>query len=137
LPHDTLIFMSPATPKRTILVADDDPQILQMVATHLAGQGYKVLQAKDGVEAVRCAQKEHPDLVVLDVMMPQMNGWEVARALRADPKSKDIGIVMLTAIGENINQLASPMYGADAVVDKPFDFAELRKKIESVFALRK
>ena len=121
----------------TILVADDDPQILSMVAMRLGSRGYKVLEARDGAEAMKLAHAEPPDLVVLDVMMPQMNGWEVARALRQDPKLKEVGIVMLTAIGEHINELTSPLYGADEYIDKPFDFTDLEQKVASVMKKRR
>ena len=121
----------------TILVADDDPQILSMVAMRLGSKGYKVLEARDGAEAMRLARAERPDLVVLDVMMPQMNGWEVARALRQDPQLREVGIVMLTAIGEHINELTSPLYGADEYIDKPFDFTDLEKKVAQVIAKRR
>ena len=121
----------------TILVADDDPQILSMVAMRLGSRGYKVLEARDGAEAMKLAHAERPDLVVLDVMMPQMNGWEVARALRQDPGLKEVGIVMLTAIGEHINELTSPLYGADEYIDKPFDFNDLEQKVASVLKKRR
>jgi len=75
--------------------------------------------------------------VLLDVMMPGKNGWEVARELRSDPTMTDTGIVMLTAIGEKVNEMTSPLYGADAHVDKPFDFGELETKIASVILKRK
>ena len=78
-----------------------------------------------------------PDLVVLDVMMPRKNGWEVARELRADPQLHDVGIVMLTAIGEKINEMTSPLYGADEYVDKPFDFADLESRIRRVLEAKK
>jgi DNA-binding response OmpR family regulator len=124
-------------PLGTVLVADDDPQILSMVAMRLGSRGYKVIEARDGAEAMKLCRAERPDLVVLDVMMPQMNGWEVARALRQDPVLKEVGIVMLTAIGEHINELTSPLYGADEYIDKPFDFTDLEKKVASVMAKRK
>src|SRR5215475_7429493 len=123
--------------KCTILVADDDPQILSMVAMRLESRGYTVLSARDGDEALQLARSRRPDLVVLDVMMPQMNGWEVARALRQDPQLQKVGIVMLTAIGEHINELTSPLYGADEYIDKPFDFTDLEKKVGLVIAKRK
>src|SRR5215467_13110710 len=121
----------------TILIADDDPQILAMVALRLGKKGYRVLEARDGGEALRLARAEHPDVVVLDVMMPNLNGWEVARALRSEADLKSIGIVMLTAIGERINELTSPLYGADDYVDKPFSFEDLENKVQSVLEKRR
>jgi DNA-binding response OmpR family regulator len=81
-------------------------------------------------------RKHHPDLVILDVMMPGMNGWEVAKELRHDARFKDLGIIMLTAIGEKINEMTSPIYGADEFIDKPFEFDDLEAKIKSVLAKR-
>ena len=121
-----------AQKKPTILVADDDPQILTMLGIRLAKRGYRVLEAADGLQTLEKAREHNPDLVLLDVMMPGKNGWEVAKELRADEQLKNIGIVMLTAIGERVNEMTSPLYGADDYVDKPFDFDALEKKIKKV-----
>src|SRR6516162_8094129 len=118
--------------KPVILVADDDPQILTMLGIRLAKKGYQILEAVDGLQTIAMARQHHPDLVLLDVMMPGKNGWEVAKELRSDDQLKNIGIVMLTAIGELVNEMTSPLYGADAYVDKPFDFADLENKIKKV-----
>jgi DNA-binding response OmpR family regulator len=118
--------------KPTILIADDDPQILTMLGIRLAKKGYTIIEASDGLQTLKQARENHPDLVLLDVMMPGKNGWEVAKELRSDDELKNIGIVMLTAIGEKVNELTSPLYGADAYVDKPFDFNDLEKKIKTI-----
>ena len=118
--------------KQRILIADDDPQILTMLGIRLSKRGYQVLEAADGLQTLEKAREHNPDLVLLDVMMPGKNGWEVAKELRADDQLKNIGIVMLTAIGERVNEMTSPLYGADAYVDKPFDFADLENKIKKV-----
>ncbi|HEY7956300.1 MAG: response regulator transcription factor [Polyangia bacterium] len=120
------------TKKPVILVADDDPQILTMLGIRLSKRGYQVVEAADGLQTLDKARQEHPDLVLLDVMMPGKNGWEVAKELRADEELRNVGIVMLTAIGERVNEMTSPLYGADAYVDKPFDFADLEAKIKKV-----
>jgi DNA-binding response OmpR family regulator len=119
---------------KKILVVDDDPEILGMLDIRLGKRGYHVISAADGEQALEQARKEKPSLVVLDVMMPRMNGWEVARALRQDPATHDIKIVMLTAIGAQMNEMTSPLYGVDAYLDKPFQFAELEKKIDELLA---
>jgi DNA-binding response OmpR family regulator len=121
-----------ASKKFTILVADDDPQILTMLGIRLSKKGYQVLEAADGLQTLSKARQHKPDLVLLDVMMPGKNGWEVAKELRADEELRNVGIVMLTAIGERVNEMTSPLYGADAYVDKPFDFAYLEAKIKKV-----
>jgi DNA-binding response OmpR family regulator len=125
-----------ATKKPIILVADDDPQILTMLSIRLGKRGFTVLEAADGLQTLRMAREEKPDIVLLDVMMPGKNGWEVAKELRADEDLQNIGIVMLTAIGERVNEMTSPLYGADAYVDKPFDFADLEAKIKKVLEER-
>nr|HEX4315641.1 response regulator [Kofleriaceae bacterium] len=112
-----------------ILVVDDDPEILSMLGTRLQKRGYRVSTASDGNEAISLATKELPDIVLLDVMMPGKSGWEVARTLRQDPATHKIKIVMVTAIGAAVNEMTSPLYGADAHVDKPFEFEKLEKVI--------
>lgn len=121
-----------ATKKPVILIADDDPEILTMLGIRLSKKGYEVLEAVDGNQTLSLAHDHHPDLVLLDVMMPGKNGWEVAKELRADDSFANVGIVMLTAIGEKVNEMTSPLYGADAYVDKPFDFSDLEAKIKRV-----
>lgn len=113
----------------SILVVDDDPEIVLMLSTRLGKRGYKVSTASDGKSAIEQVRKDPPDLVLLDVMMPGKSGWEVARALKQDPSTSSIKIVMVTAIGEQVNEITSPLYGADAHIDKPFEFERLEKVI--------
>jgi DNA-binding response OmpR family regulator len=127
----------PGPTDATILVADDDPEILSLVARLLSKRGYQVLEAQDGLEALELARSKRPDLVILDVMMPGKNGWEVAKALRHDEQTKDIGILILTAIGGTMNEMTSPIYGADDHLDKPFEFPELETRIGRVLAKRR
>jgi DNA-binding response OmpR family regulator len=122
--------------KARILVADDDPEILTLLSLRLKSRGYEVIEASDGEKALEAARGRQPDLVILDVMMPQKNGWEVARELKHDPMTKPIGIIVLTAIGEKMNEITSPLYGADEYVDKPFEFEHLEKVIEKVLERR-
>jgi DNA-binding response OmpR family regulator len=125
-----------ASKKPIILVADDDPQILTMLGIRLSKKGYEILEASDGLQTLKLARQHRPDLVLLDVMMPGKNGWEVAKELRSDEELRNVGIVMLTAIGEKVNELTSPLYGADAFIDKPFDFTDLEAKIKAVLEER-
>ena len=113
----------------SLLVVDDDPEIVNMLATRLGKRGYKVSTASDGNRALEIARREKPDLVLLDVMMPGKSGWEVARALKQDPLTQNVKIVMVTAIGEKTNEITAPIYGADAHVDKPFEFDKLERVI--------
>ena len=121
-----------AKPHKTILVVDDDPEILSMLQARFEHRKYKVLTASDGKEALAVAKRSRPDLMILDVMMPSKNGWEVARALKQDPITEGIKVVMLTAIGEQMNEMTSPLYGADAHFDKPFNFNELEATVEKL-----
>ena len=113
----------------SILIVDDDPEIVAMLTTRLRHRGYKVATASDGHRALELAKREKPDLMLLDVMMPGKSGWEVARALKQDAATQSIKIVMVTAIGEQVNEITSPLYGADAHIDKPFEFERLEKVI--------
>lgn len=119
-----------------VLVADDDPSMLTLVAQHARTLGYQVIEASDGEEAWELARKHLPDLIVLDVMMPGMNGWEVCRKVREDVALAHTGVVMLTGMGESLNALTSPLYGADEYIDKPFEFAELDEKIQATLEKR-
>jgi len=124
-------------PKAVVLVADDDPEILSLLSIRLNRAGYTVVEAVDGEQTLARVREHYPDVVVLDVMMPGKNGWEVAKELRHDARFKNIGIIMLTAIGEKINEMTSPLYGADAYIDKPFEFADLEAKIKQILDKRK
>ncbi|MBX3258353.1 MAG: response regulator [Labilithrix sp.] len=122
-----------------VLVADDEPSMLELVARHLRTMSdpkLEVIQASDGEEAWRLAQEHLPDLVVLDVMMPGMSGWEVCRKIREDIGLAHTGVVMLTGIGENLNQMTSPLYGADAYIDKPFEFEDFDDKVRDTLKSR-
>jgi CheY-like chemotaxis protein len=121
--------MSKAQQGASILVVDDDPEILAMLSTRLQNRGYAISSASDGHSALELATRDKPDLVLLDVMMPGKSGWEVARALKQDPSTQGIKIVMVTAIGAQVNEITSPIYGADAHIDKPFEFEQLEKVI--------
>jgi CheY-like chemotaxis protein len=112
-----------------ILVVDDDPEIVTMLSMRLSKRGYTVSTASDGHKAIELTKKELPDVVLLDVMMPGKSGWEVARAIKQDPATHAVKIVMVSAIGEKTNEITAPIYGADAHVDKPFEFEHLERVI--------
>src|SRR4051812_27929066 len=124
-----------ATP--VVLVADDEPGMLALVGQHIKTMGYRVLEASDGEQAWSLAQEHLPDLVILDVMMPGMSGWEVCRKIREDIALAHTAIIMLTGIGENLNELTSPLYGADSYIDKPFAFPELDEKVRGALTKRR
>ncbi|GAC1351892.1 MAG: hypothetical protein NVS3B20_18390 [Polyangiales bacterium] len=120
-----------------ILVADDDPDMLALVTRHLRSMKCTVVEATDGELALDLGRKEVPDLFILDVMMPGRSGWEVCKAIREDPELRDCAVIVLTGIGEQLNSLTSPLYGADASIDKPFEFPELDFKIRKVLSERR
>jgi DNA-binding response OmpR family regulator len=123
--------------KTVVLVADDEPSTLAMVSSHLRSKGFSVLEASDGDQAWELAHEHLPHLVVLDVMMPGMSGWEVCRKIREAVSLAHTGVVMLTGIGENLNEMTSPLYGADAHIDKPFAFSDLDAKLSQTLRRRK
>lgn len=118
----------------TILVADDDVELLAILVQHLRSRKCKIVEARDGNEALDLARKHKPAVMILDVMMPGLSGWEVAKRVRDDKDLAHTGIIVLTAIGETLNALTSPLYGADAQLDKPFEFATLDEKIDELIA---
>ena len=125
-----------ATPARTILVADDDLHILSLVRNYFRKRDFHVLEASDGDEAMELILENEPVLVILDVMMPGQTGWEVCRSIRENERLSQTGVIMLTGIGERLNEMTSPLYGADAYVDKPFEFSELERLVTEVLAKR-
>jgi DNA-binding response OmpR family regulator len=122
-----------------VLVADDEPAMREMVADHLRqirSPKLDVIVAENGEQALEIARDRLPDLVVLDVMMPEMSGWEVCKRIREDISLAHTAVLMLTGIGEKVNELTSPLYGADAHIDKPFEFGDLDDKVRETLAAR-
>jgi DNA-binding response OmpR family regulator len=122
-----------------VLVADDEPTMLELVSRHLRSMDepkLEVIEASDGDKAWELALDRLPDLVVLDVMMPGMSGWEVCRKIRQDVRLAHTGVLMLTGIGESLNETTSPLFGADEYIDKPFDFEKLDEKIVHILEKR-
>lgn len=117
----------------TVVVADDEPAMLSLVASHMKRLGFTVHEASDGAAAWKLVQDKLPDLVMLDVMMPEMSGWEVARAIKAKGAAngalEHTPVLMLTGIGERLNAMNSPLFAADGWLDKPFEFVTLDEKI--------
>src|SRR5688572_7686328 len=112
-----------------ILIAEDDPEILAMLSTRLSRRAARVIEVQDGDAAITEAERHRPDLVILDVMLPGRSGWEVCRHLRQSETNRQAGIIMVTAIGETLNEMTAGLYGADAFLDKPFEFDELDREI--------
>jgi two-component system alkaline phosphatase synthesis response regulator PhoP len=112
-----------------ILVVDDDPGIVKLVRAYLEQVGFEVAVAYDGKKAMQIARNDRPDLVILDLMLPEMDGWDVCRALR---KESDVPIIMLTARVEESDKLIGLELGADDYVTKPFSPRELVARVRSV-----
>lgn len=122
---------APAEARPVVLVVDDAFEILLMVEMALE-RDYKVITARDGVEALEVVERRHPDLIVLDVMMPRMSGYDVCRALREDPDTALIPILMLSARGEKANIKQGLTAGADDYLPKPFDPEELLLRVKAL-----
>ena len=115
-----------------ILVVDDDPQIVRLVRSYLEKDGFSVLTAGDGDAALHLLRAEHPDLVVLDLMLPRRDGLEVTRIVRADPTLAATPILMLTARVEEIDRIVGLELGADDYVTKPFNPREITARVKAI-----
>jgi two-component system alkaline phosphatase synthesis response regulator PhoP len=115
-----------------ILVVDDDREIIRLLRASLEQAGYEVLVANDGEMALHMLRREHPDLVVLDLMLPDREGWEVTRVMRGDASLADTPVIMLTARVEHQERIAGLELGADDYVTKPFHPGELLARIRAV-----
>lgn len=118
-----------------ILVVEDDPNILKLLPSDLELEGYTVFTAKDGIEGLDRARTLKPDLLILDIMLPQMNGYDVCRALRKD--GSEIPIIMLTAKGQEADKVIGLDMGADDYVTKPFGGMELLARVKALLRRHK
>jgi DNA-binding response OmpR family regulator len=117
--------------QRSVLIVDDEPTIAEVVARYLERAGYRTRVAGDGVQALRAAAEQRPDLVVLDLMLPGIDGLRVMRRLR-DQDSEPIGVILLTAKGEEADRVIGLRFGADDYVVKPFSPVELVARVDAV-----
>src|SRR3981081_3527994 len=113
----------------TVLVADDEKNILQLARMYLQAEGFTVETASNGREALEKVRQAKPDLLVLDLMMPEVDGWEVCRRLRQD---RDLPIIMLTARGDDVDKIVGLEIGADDYMTKPFNARELVARVTAV-----
>jgi DNA-binding response OmpR family regulator len=120
---------------KTILLADDEAYLRLLVHTTLADPAYRILEATDGNQALAMARTEHPDLLVLDWMMPGLSGLAVAQALRQDSATADIPIIMLTAKGQDIDRAQGQALAPQAYLVKPFSPLELLAKVQAILGV--
>lgn len=117
---------------KTILVADDEPYVLRSLEFILKKEGYRVLTATDGLEALDKTRAELPDLVFLDIQMPRMDGNAVCQSLRQDPATRDLHIIMITAKGQEADRLEALGSGADEFVTKPYSPRKLLDRVREI-----
>jgi DNA-binding response OmpR family regulator len=120
----------------SVLIADDDASILRALRFLMQREGHDVRTAADGEQALAEIERQRPDVVLLDLMMPKGNGYEVCRMLRANRSYDDVRIVMLTAKGREADQRVGMALGADAYITKPFAIAEVTACVKDVLARR-
>lgn len=120
-----------ASVKQKILVVDDEPEAVELVAFNLKQAGYEPIAAADGAEALAKARAKSPNLIVLDLMLPEMSGLEVCKTLRRDPATAGIPIIMLTAKAAEIDRVLGLELGADDYITKPFSLAILRARVNA------
>ncbi len=118
--------------KKRILVVDDEPELVELIETRLKAAGYETLVAHDGQEALDKARQEKPDLIVLDLMLPKIDGYKVCRMLKFDEKYKKIPIIMLTARAQQSDEKLGLEIGADGFITKPFQHEIILAKIKSL-----
>jgi DNA-binding response OmpR family regulator len=116
-------------PDAKVLLVDDDPVILKLLQVNFEMEGYTVMTAADGVEGLERARSERPDIILLDIMMPRMDGLQVTQALKDDESTKDIPIILLSAKAQASDIQAGRDMGADDYLTKPFDPLELLERV--------
>ena len=124
--------MSMQTSKASVLIVEDEPDIAEVIRYNLSRAGYRVRNTLDGEEGLIMIKEEKPDVLILDWMLPSVSGLEICRALRRQKDTRDIGIIMLTARGEELDRVQGLESGADDYISKPFSPAELVARVASV-----
>lgn len=117
---------------KKILVVDDEPNIIKVVESRLSANGYEVIAASDGQLALDLARREKPDLIILDLMLPKIDGFKVCRMLKFDEKYKKIPIIMFTSRAQESDEKLGFEVGADAYITKPYDAEVLLEKIRGL-----
>ena len=115
-----------------ILIVDDEQDIVELVSYNLEKEGFKTVKAFDGEAALKMVKLQKPDLIILDLMLPKMNGLDVCRAIRRDPETVSLPIIMLTAKGDEVDKIIGLENGADDYITKPFSIKELIARVRSI-----
>lgn len=115
-----------------ILVVDDEEYIQHILNFSFGAEGYEVITAADGEEAIKIAKTQKPDIIVLDIMMPKMDGYEACKKLKADPQTRGIPVILLTAKGREVDRKLGSQVGADDYVVKPFSPGRLIERVEGI-----
>ncbi|MCH6559510.1 diguanylate cyclase [candidate division KSB1 bacterium] len=123
-------------PSSRILVVDDVPVNIQLLVTYLAAEGYDVVSAKDGHDAMKAVKEHQPDLILLDVMMPKMNGFKVCEVIKSDDATKFIPVILVTALNELEDKVKGMNSGADDFLAKPFNKLELLVRVRSLLRIK-
>ena len=118
----------------TVLVIDDDPVIVNLLRLNFEMEGFRVVTAKDGAEGLDQVHAEHPDVVICDIMMPKLDGFEVATALKGEQATKDLPLILLSAKAQQLDIDRGKDIGVDDYVTKPFDPMELVDRVNAVLA---
>ena len=121
---------------RKILIIEDSPTYQRALADELVSRSYDIICANSGEEGLELIKENPPDLIVLDVMMPRLNGYQVCKSLKENPATKSIPVLMLTAKAEEADRFWGERVGADLYMTKPFDFEVLEKQIERLMKQR-
>ncbi len=124
---------TPATQARSVLVVDDEPDVTALISYHLRSKGYRVTALNDPNQIMGVARSFNPDLVILDVMMPDLSGTQICRMLRADPKLRNVPVIFLSAKTEEVARIQGLEVGGDDYVCKPFSPKELLLRVQSIF----
>jgi two-component system cell cycle response regulator len=123
-------------PQSTVLIVDDNPQNVELLQAFLESLPVRIVTAGDGIEALKRVEEHNPDLILLDVMMPQLSGFQVCKRIKADPKTKDIQVLMVTALNELGDIERATECGTDDFVSKPVNKFELLTRVKTMLRLR-
>jgi two-component system alkaline phosphatase synthesis response regulator PhoP len=123
-------------PQSTVLIVDDNPQNVELLQAFLESLPVKIVTAGDGIEALKRVEEHSPDLILLDVMMPQLSGFQVCKRIKNDPKTKDIQVLMVTALNELGDIERATECGTDDFVSKPVNKFELLTRVKTMLRLR-